>query len=225
MFNNPEVTNSPYFLLLIAASVLLSLGYTWGRRRNKKIFLSAFDGLVEALNPKDQQFTNIGGLSGYHANIIPKNSKTIRRVDATVTLLPRQAWLWFPISRIVRKFDRLYAVFYLSPKIVDRIEEGHVLEQGYSKMGGAKIANEESLQKEVVEWSGMTFFLYYASPRVREELVDCMKDLGEAGPIRHIALVPEQQRMWLFMIPRIGSVHPIVLTVIRWLSKTVTQRA
>ncbi len=224
MFNNPDVVNSPYFYLLIAGSILLSLGYTWGRRRNRKIFFSAFNGLVDAMNPKDQQFTNIGGLSGYHANIVPKNNKTIRRVDATITLLPRQAWLWFPFSRIVRKFDRLYAVFHLSPKVTGLIEEGHILEDRYSKMGGAKIANADNLSREEMNWGGRKFYLYYQSPRVREELMACKDSLGEPGPVRHIALVPEQERMWLFMIPRLDTVNGVTVTVTRWLSKVISKR-
>lgn len=224
MLNNPEISSSPYFYLLIAASLLLSLGYMWGRRRNTKIFRSAFNGLIAVLKPKDQQFTNIGGLSGYHANIVPRNSKFIRRVDATITLLPRQSWLWYPFSLIIRKFDRLYAVFFLSAKACGAIEEGHLIEDRYSGFGGAKIENADQLTKETIEWSGKTFHLYYQSEQVKTELQRCIQILGEAGPVRHVALVPEQERMWLFMIPRVGSVEGIVQKLTRWLSDCIGRR-
>ncbi len=89
MFNNSDIVNTPIFYLFIAFTILITLGYSWGRRRNKRIYLIAFNGLKELIKPKDQQYTNIGGLTGYHANFIPKKNELMRRVDTTITLLPR----------------------------------------------------------------------------------------------------------------------------------------
>ena len=210
MLQNPAITTSPWFYLLIVCSVLLSLGYLWGRRRNKQIFFSAFNGLIAVLQPKDQQFTNIGGLSGYHANIVPHRNKLIRRVDATITLLARQSWLFFPISKLTRRFDRLFMVFHLSPKASGGLAEGHLLEEKYARFGSAKIARTEHLKKESIEWGKHRFFLYYEELWVREHLERCMTKLGDPGKVRHIALVPGQDRIWIFMIPRRGSVEPTI---------------
>lgn len=218
------VTTQPIFYLFIAATILLSLGYIWGRRRNKRIFLSAFESMVEVLKPKDQQFTNIGGLSGYHANLIPRKNRYIRRVDATITLLPRQSWLYYPFSRLVRKFDRMFMLYSLSPKASGVLEEGHIIERRYSGFMGARIENADSLHKEEIEWGGMQFHRYYESEHVRRELDDAMNRLGEPGPLRHLALVPDQDRMWIFLIPRLGTVHRTVEVLTNWFIATVGAR-
>lgn len=116
MFQNMQVTNQPVFYLFLAVSLLLSLGYIWGKRRNTRIHLSAFNAVVDFLKPKDQTFTNIGGLTGYHANIIPKINKTVRRVDLTLTMLPRQSWLYLPFSLILTRSDRLYVTLLFGKK-------------------------------------------------------------------------------------------------------------
>lgn len=216
--NNPAVTTSPWFYLLIAGSILLSLGYMWGRRRNKQIFYSAFNGLLAVLKPKDQQFTNIGGLSGYHANIVPHRNKFIRRVDATITLLARQSWLFLPISKAIRRFDRLFMIFHLSPKASGALSEGHLLEDKYSRFGSAKIASEERLTRETVEWGGRRFYLYYEEPWVKEQLERIQRRLGNPQGIRHIALVPGQDRIWVFMIPKRGTVEGLVADLYPWMT-------
>ncbi|WP_455382197.1 hypothetical protein [Salinispira pacifica] len=218
------VTTQPVFYLFIALSVLLSLGYAWGARRNKRILNQAFSDLAEIFKPKDQQFTNIGGLSGYHANFIPHRNRYIRRVDATVTLLPRQSWLYLPISRLIRRFDRLYMVLYLAPEAMGSLKEGHIIEKGYSTFHGAKIENESSLRRETITWGGMTWFLYFADEEIKRALERCMESLGEPGPLRHVALVPEQERMFLFMIPRLGQVKPVVSSVHQWFVQLLGSR-
>lgn len=221
---DPVVPTQPIFYLFIAVTVLLSLGYMWGRRRNKRIFFNAFDSMVQVLKPKDQQFTNIGGLSGYHANLVPRKNKYIRRVDATITLLPRQSWLYYPFSKMIRRYDRLFMLFELSPKAVGVLEEGHIIESAYSRKMGASIENAESLEREDIEWGGKTFFMYYENDRVKRELEDARGRLGEPGSLRHLALVPDQNRMWIFMIPRLGTVHPMVDTLNDWFIATVGAR-
>ncbi len=218
------VTSQPIFYLFIALSILLSLGYAWGARRNKKILKRSFDDLVGIFNPKDQQYTNIGGLSGYHANFIPHRNRYVRRVDATVTLLPRQSWLYYPISKLVRRYDRFYMVLHLAPEMMGRITEGHIIEKAYSRFHGAKIENENRLSKEILQWGGKTFFLYFENEDMKGALVRCMEMLGNPGSLRHVALVPEQERMFLFMIPKPGQVKEVVSRVHQWFTQLLGSR-
>ncbi len=224
MFANPDVTSSPWFYLLIAVSIMLSLGYTWGRRRNKQIFYSAFNGMLAVLKPKDQQFTNIGGLTGYHANIIPHRNKFVRRVDATITLLPRQSWLFYPFSKMIRRFDRLFMIFHLSQKASGLLREGHLIEDRYSRFGSAKIFGTESLFMENITWDGKRFYLYSEEPWVADQLRRCMEILGKPGGLRHVALVPGQDRLWLFMIPRRGTVEPTIRALYPWMTDVLGAR-
>ena len=216
MLNGSDVVSQPVFLLFIFATMLLSLGYFRGRRKNQRIVATALKGLETVFEPKDQQFTNIGGLTGYHANIIPKKNRFIKRVDATITLLPRHSWLYLPISRVIRRFDRMFMVWHLTGKCSSAMSEGHLIEAGYSKFAGARILNVDILEKETLTWGGKTFYLYSQTPQIRQSLLICKEKLGEPGSVRHIALVPEQERVFVFMIPRLGTVQPTVQIIFEW---------
>ena len=219
---NSDVTQQPVFYLFIAATVLLSLGYTWGRRRNIKIYLAAFNALVDALKPKDQSFTNIGGLTGYHANIVPHKNRFIHHVEATITLLPRQSWLYLPFSRMIRRFDRLFITMIFSKKAENLIAEGHLIEDRFSSFRGPKISNADKLEHEELNWGTSRFHLYYENDDVKKELSDLMEKLPEPGELRHVALMPDQAHF--FIIPRKGEVAKVFPVLSSWIHKLVEQR-
>jgi len=72
MLKYEHLITQPIFFIFVAVSFLLAFGYFWGRRYNRKIFLSAFNDLMEVVKPDEQTFTNIGGTIGYHANLYIK---------------------------------------------------------------------------------------------------------------------------------------------------------
>jgi len=109
MFEYEHIIMQPVFFLFVAFSFLLTVGYLWGRRQNKEISLAVLKDLIDVIRPDDQTFTNIGGAIGYHANLlVKKKGALLSRADATITLLPRHSWLYLPISKIIRKYDRLF---------------------------------------------------------------------------------------------------------------------
>lgn len=222
MFGENEIANQPVFYLFVAATILLSLGYGWGKRRNRRITVSAFDAITAVLRPKDQTFTNIGGLTGYHANFIPDKNRYVQQVDATMTLLPRQSWLWYPFSRIIRRFDRLFLSFHLSRKATGILREGHLIDKSYSSFAGARIENADALEKETFQWGGRTFFLYYRNAKVKAQMERCREMIGATpGPLRHVALVPKRDRLFVFLIPRRDEVQPILTAVWDWFLEIV----
>ncbi len=211
--------NQPLFYLFIAVTVLLALGYFWGSRKNRNIYRQTFQELIETLQPRDQKFTAIGGVIGYHANIFPKDSKSVRRVDATITLLPRQAWLYYPVSRFFRGFDRLFLTLYLDPSLLQNRQEGHLIEKKYARFKGPKIANRQKLNRETINWNGGQFSLYSGSSRIRQEFKQLLGKKDLPGPIKHIALIPEQDRAFIFMIPRPDAVSRTLPHLLDWLKQ------
>lgn len=218
---NTTITNQPIFYLFIAFTILLILGYSWGRRKNTNIYKNSFQELLDIFKPKNQKFTNIGGLAGYHANILPKNDKVITRVDATITLLPRQAWLYYPFSRLMRGFDRLFITLHLREGVLRGIEEGHLIEKRYSRFKGPKITNQGRLHHEEIDWEGLQFIMYYSSSKSKQILNKLLPKKGLPGQVRHIALVPEQNRAFIFIIPKAGAVSKSVPKVFSWLDKLI----
>lgn len=221
MENYANIVHQPIFFLFIGFSFLLTLGYFWGRRSNRKIYESAFNDLVDVVKPNDQTFTNIGGAVGFHANLFVKKKGTpFSRVDATITLLPRHSWLYLPISKLIRKYDRLFITLYLKRPPV---EEVHLIESKYSKFMGSKIENAHLMHQKTVKWEDLDFHLYYSSREMLEKMRSFIKKNPAPGIIRHIALVPEQKKGFIFMIPKPDQVARYFAPIYHWLPSIVKE--
>ncbi len=216
MFEHEYLLAQPLFYLFIAFSLFLSLGYYWGRRRNKNIFLSAFNDLVEIVKPDEQKFTNIGGTIGYHANLLVKKKGPVSQVDATITTLPRQSLLYMPISKLIMRHDRLFVTLYLTRTPSG---EGHLIEKKYAAFRGPKIVNAPNLNREETRWGDLDFILYYENLKIRDHLSNLMKDLPDPGILRHIALIPREKKGFIFAIPKMKEVGKDFGPVYRWLLK------
>ncbi|MGV8080824.1 MAG: hypothetical protein AB2L22_12315 [Syntrophales bacterium] len=214
MFEHDYLAGQPLFYLFIAFSALLSFGYFWGKRYNERLFRASFQGLMDVVKPIDQTFTNIGGIIGYHARLTPPKRSPFERIDATITFLPRHSWLWMPISKIVRKYDRLFVTIHLRR---NPLAEGHLIETGYARFRGPKIANESRLQREEIAWGTMRFLLYYGSEAMRDRLRQFVGQHGDPGQLRHVALVPEQRKCFVFIIPRKDRVASSFDPVYQWI--------
>ena len=221
MFQNMQVTNQPLFYLFIAVSLLLSLGYVWGKRKNTRIHLSAFNAVVDFLKPKDQTFTNIGGLTGYHANIIPKKNKTIRRVDLTLTMLPRQSWLYLPFSLLLTRSDRLFATLLFGKKINPDFKEGHLIEEKYSSTGRGRIDNPEEFDREALLWGQRNFILLTKDEYLKSAFKDLIKQNPDPLTLKHVAIVPQESKAYFFMVPKLGTVREIFSSLFSWIASTI----
>lgn len=221
MFAYESIIYQPAFYFLIAITIVLTLGYSWGRRLNRRIVVAALDPLLEVFKARDQQFTNIGGQTGFHANIVPGNMRSVRRVDVTLTVLPRQSWLYLPFSLIIRKFDRLHMILFFNKRGRAASEEGHLIDVRFEKMMSNRIENAGSLTVREVDWAGRRFHLYSASEAIDVHLEALMERYGESGPIRHLAIVPSEERAYYFQIPRVGTVAPNVAIFRDWLDEYI----
>jgi hypothetical protein len=221
MGNTADILHQPVFFLFIGFSVLLTLGYFWGRRSNRRIYRSAFNDLINVVMPDDRNFTNIGGAIGFHANLfIKKRGAPFSRVDATITLLPRHSWLYLPISKLLRKYDRLFITLYMKKP---PSEEAHMIESKYSKFMGSKIENAHRMHHDTVRWENLDFHLYYHSSEMREKMRSFMETNPSPGVIRHIALVPEQKKGFVFMIPKQEQVARYFAPIYRWLASVLKE--
>ncbi len=217
MFQHKELLDQPIFYLFIAFTILLTLGYFWGSRRNNKIFLYALNSLVDIINPKDQTFTRIGGMIGYHANIIPKNKSIINQVNATILLLPRHAWLYFPISLLFMQNDKFFInIEFKSNKF--NLNEGHIINKNYHIFKGPKIENEQKLQKEDFLWGKKKYLIYYENTDSKNYLLNIIKQIKNPELVKHIAFVPEDNKIYLYLVPRYRKVFEYLNIIYNWIS-------
>ncbi len=216
-----QVTSQPIFYLFLAVSLLLSLGYVWGKRKNTKIHLSAFNGVVGFLRPKDQTFTNIGGLTGYHANIVPHKNKSIRRVDLTLTLLPRQSWLYLPFSLVMKHTDRLYTTLLFGKKVKPSFGEGHLIEEQYAKTAQGTITDRDSFNSDPVQWGDKKFILYTKDEKLNAAFRELLAAVKDPLTVKHVAVIPDERKAYFFMVPLYGVVPLIFGDIYNWIVTTV----
>ena len=154
-----------FYILLIVFTLLVLAGYSLGRKRNLSIVKFVGNTLEEILKPDDQDYTWLGGSIGFRANY---KCKDLEKVEATLTLLPRQSPLYYPVSYLVSGFDRLYVTFFLKSKIKS---EGHIINKRYFKFRGPRIDNAQKLSEE--EQDG--FLILYQDQRIRSALLNFFK--------------------------------------------------
>jgi hypothetical protein len=185
------------FILFIAAAVLIMAGFYWGRRKNLAMIKGFSREIEAALHPLDQTYTWIGGVIGFRADY--QIEREFSRVEATCTLLPRQSVLYFPVARLVTGFDRLFLVFHVEKKIK---EEAHVLEPWYGKTRGPKIRNRAGLYSEHATAGARAFEILFKSPSLAGEMKSFLGRLEQPDLLKHLAINPETQTLYLLMIPR-----------------------
>ena len=217
MFNNMQVVQQPVFYLFIAFSIVLSISYFRGARKNKRIYLAAFNSIKDLIKPGDQIYTNIGGQTGYHARFAMKGNTPFYEIEATVTLLPRQSGLYYPISRFLMKIDRLFISFTLREKFPENITEAHLIEKDFSTFKTLKIHNHEDFTIDEIKWGNEDFLIYYKSEDGRKYFNSLLKTVSDPGKIRHLAVIPEHKRIFVFMEPVYGKVGEWLSLVYPWI--------
>ena len=216
MSEEPSVFAPFLILLIFGITAFVVIGFHRGKKKNRQIYLSAFSELIDIFQPDGQTFTRIGGQVGHHAVFTFNGKKPISEIDATITLLPRHAPLYLPISRLLMRSDRLFITFYMrfSPP-----GEGHLVESSYDGFRGHEITNAARLTREEVKWGGHAFCLYYDRITMYDHLKRLLTDHPEPGAVKQIAVTADQKRGFVFMIPRIDAVKRDLEPVFRWIGR------
>jgi hypothetical protein len=212
--------DSPLLYLFVAATLILVAGYLRGARVNKRLAPAVFDILVRAVKAREKRFTNIGGLTGYHATLVPKKRKVVESVNATLVLLPRQSLLFLPIALLMGHRDTLAVFLNLAEEPAGRLSEGHLVDTTSRAARRTTIEGVENLATETIVWGGRPFLLHSADRHAADRLKTLTTRLPDPGPLRHLALVPSRNRIFFTMQANPARVERIVgelLAVDRWL--------
>jgi len=201
-------------IVIIAVSAFIVFSFHSGKRKNKEICTTTFNEVIKVFKPDDQTFTNIGGVVGHHGTFSFKERGPVSRIDVTLTLLPRQAPLYMPISKFFMRNDRLFISVYMrySPP-----GEGHIIEKGYTGFRGPEITNISRLHQGQFQWGDLAFFLYYEQDRMIDYFKELIESLPNPGPIRHIAIVPDQRKGYIFMGLQQEPIETYLAAVYGWL--------
>jgi hypothetical protein len=201
-------------IAIVAVSAFIAYSFHSGKRKNKEICTATFNELMKVFKPDDQTFTNIGGTVGHHGTFSFKERGPVSRIDVTLTLLPRQAPLYMPISKFFMRNDRLFISVYMR---YPPPGEGHIIEKGYTGFRGPEITNISRLHQGQFHWGDLTFSLYYEQDRMIDHFRELIGSLPDPGPIRHIAIVPDQRKGFIFMGLQQEPIEAYLAAVYDWL--------
>jgi len=208
-------TATVYVLIaIVTIGAFIVFSFHSGKRKNREICTATFNELVKVFKPDDQTFTNIGGVVGHHGTFSFKERSSVSRIDVTLTLLPRQAPLYMPISKFLMRNDRLFISVYMR---YPPPGEGHIIEKGYTGFRGPEITNISRLHQMELQWGDLAFFLYYEQDRMIDRFRELVGSLPDPGPIRHIAIVPDQRKGFIFMGLQQEPIEAYLAAVYDWL--------
>ncbi len=144
-----------YLTIFIGVSVLISLIYIAGYKKNIKIMKEIAEALEEGLKPKDKLYTYLGGVLGFVADYQVDGFK---KVSVTLRLIPRQSALYLPFMFITSGKDSLQIMFYTSKPIRS---EFHIVAESPLKITKPKIYNRKKLKSEPIEIDGKKYEMLF----------------------------------------------------------------
>lgn len=187
---------SPTFLMIfIVVAGVMSLQFYKGRKLNALLMINYIRGFEEALQPKDKDYIYLGGSVGFKARYLLQN-KFAKEMQLTLTLLPRQSLLWFPVSFITRGGDRLYIV--LSPKFKIQ-RDAHIVRKFYHRFGAD--IKEKDLSKEDMKIGNSNFVAYYKNKEDVMSLKKIIEETFTPERVGHIAVNRENNTLYCIIKP------------------------
>jgi len=209
LFGNFIPTQTLFFLFLVAIGMLM-LVYFRNRKYNLALLTLISKELETALQPTDQTYTWIGGTVGFKAEY--QTSNPLRKAEATATMLSRQSLLFYPISKILLGNDRLFVVLYPTERFR---REAHIIERWYYRLRLKTLENEANFVRKMVTVQGKTFELFSSDKAGIEKLSAWLTNLPNPNLIKHVAFVPDNGSVYLYMIPKPDVIAQTVRTILR----------
>lgn len=187
--------------LLLAFAALTALVYRLGRRRIVRLATSWSRALEAGLAPGDTEYTNIGGLVGYHA-VYKGLAAPLERVCITFTFLPRHSLLFYPVSRLFLRHDRMFLTLYADRRVR---AEAHLVERRLERSPRHRVAGAERFSRCVFAHAGREYLLL-ANKAKEKKFLEALLAAYPPGMIRHLALVPDNNSLYVLLDPGRGDV-------------------
>lgn len=192
-----KISGDLLFIIIALAGVSV-LQFQKGRRLNLSLMKVFVDGFEKKLKIRDQNYTWIGGYAGFKADY-DLSDNYIKKVELTLTLLPRQSLFYLPISFAVKRGDRLFVV--LRPRF-KLSSDAHIIKSFYYFLG-PEIREARELKKSGIELeNNKGFYSLYEDEATLEKLRKFTQDVfSDVTRVRHIALVKETNVLFCLIRP------------------------
>ena len=167
--------------LLVILGLAASLQYWRGRRLNLTLIRELSRQMEEALQPANKNYTWIGGYVGIVAEYDLKH-EIYEKVKGTISLLPHHSLLYFPISLLLGRRDRVYILIYPKRKLKGK---AHIA------IGKIKDISKVSFKDEI-ELKGVVVERRYDSKEEIDFLTKIMSQLEDPSSVELLAANVEE---------------------------------
>ncbi len=189
-------------LLIFILSAIMTLQFFKGRRVNLLLMKNYLSEIEAPLKIKDKEYTWIGGYVGFKAGYKIENP-LFSFFEVSLILAPRQSLIYLPLSLLIFRGDR--AFFLLTPRGRRISSELHIIREGAFLLK-PKIRRRKELFEKSVAISGVNFKILYEDESVMENVLKLLKRYrGNIRTIKHLALVPSTNRIYLHLKPMVGE--------------------
>ncbi|WP_457741442.1 hypothetical protein [Thermococcus sp.] len=208
-----QVSSTLLFALMVVAA-LTSIQFYKGRKLNLQLMQHYLRSIEEVVKPKDKDYVWLGGYIGFRASY-KLDRDNVRKFEYTLTLLPRQSLLYFPIALLTSRHDKIYFVIRPQNQIK---REAHLIQKGYYRMR-PNIENEDFLQKEIIEVAGKQYEALYEKKRDIIKLKELVESLSKPHNVKHVSLTPKTNVFYLLMKPEPETIERDVEKLIRFVKE------
>ncbi|WP_297071743.1 hypothetical protein [Thermococcus sp.] len=206
------------FTVILVLAGIASLQFYRGRKLNLMLmehYIKVIKGIVK---PEDENYVWLGGYIGFRADY-KVNRQNIKKFEFTLTLLPRQSLLYFPVSLVTSRHDKLYVVIRPFNNIR---REAHLIQKGYYRLR-PDIENEDLLQKETVRIGSKDYEALFEKRRDMEKLKSLVESLSEPQNIKHISLTPKTNVFYVQMKPEPETISEDVKKLVEFANREIKE--
>ncbi len=207
--------NTTFFYIFIAISLILVWGYFHGRKKNNQIAQAAINSLIDITKPADQKITNIGGVVGYHVELDFHTENIFSDIKATITLMARHSLLYWPISKLIRKFDRFFIRVNLSEQVCNT--EAHIIEKHFYKdKRDGKI--NSALFKKSYQKENTNFFIFSKDKSDEQFLEQLVEKIKKEDRLKEVSIYPREKKVEILIVPALENNQALLKPIFKMLS-------
>jgi len=213
-----EMDNQLLMAIIIFVAGIASLQYFRGRKLNLFLMQHYIRSVKDVVKPEDETYTWLGGYIGFRAEY-KINRDNLRKLEYTLTLLPRHSLLYFPVSLVTTRHDKLYFVFKPFAQIK---REAHLIQKGYYRLG-PNIENADLLQREEIEIAGKKYEALFEKRRDIEKLKSLAESMSKPRNIKHVALTPKTNVLYIQMKPEPETIEEDVRKMVEFINREIKE--
>ncbi len=192
-------------LLLVSFALVLGYGFLKGQQRNRIIASQLAHSLEEFYRPEEKRYVNIGGVVGYH--IFYRLHGKLKSLVGTLTLLPRHALLYLPISRLLGRRDQVRLTLHTTAV---PFGEGHLADAKALGSGILYLEEEEFLKRKSITIGEREVVILYRNPMVAERLESFLNALPTVNGLHSFSLSRMERNYSVVADPSPESLIPLV---------------